>query len=185
VCVCSLIAVSSCSANLPSKAEFLKFMQTTNVASAIFVEASSPDKLDEIHFHSVLIGMCIFYYEEADKEIAYDDFIDSNYFTREDFRSVSQDFLGFMYPYAGAEKALVDTTSRFSFNFSKPEDVGFSTAYLDEASLVQHNNQLQIEADIVLDNGTVSEKLRMRYLFEYMPNNKYIPYRFVSSVVIK
>lgn len=102
------------------------------------------------------------------------------YYTTEEIRCVSMDFLGYDYVLVVPSETGVIRQADEVFLF---EDPGLTAAEIDADSFSAKGDEIYVEAVLrsTGPDGGESFEWRMGYRFTYMPDNAYIPYRFAAS----
>lgn len=174
----------------PDGQAFIDFMQSTHFSAWVRGDADTAqiafsDELGFWNAQGLLCNTRKFYNDNHYKKTTTDK-EGIAYFQADEINTVSEDVLGYAYPFwdnttSGAKQE--NMLYEISLSFNKAEGLNDSVK-LD--TLTIKDGQLLVDCDVSVvaaDTGTLLE-WTTQYTFDYMPQNKYIPYRFISSKVI-
>ncbi len=174
----------------PDGQHFIDFMQNTHFSAWVRGDAATAKLAFEEGLGAWnaqgLLSSVRKYYNSVSEETTTVDRDGRGYFRTDEINEVSEDILG--YPYEFWSKTTTGAKEE-GLLFEIPLDFKAGEGLFDTLkpdTLLIQNEQLQIESVVtaeLADTGELQE-WTVRYTFEYMPENAYIPYRFLFSKVI-
>lgn len=202
LCVLILTSCTSNSSFAPNESEFLEFFIDSNFSSSVVqetqdVEQWNSDTSRPFLIDQLLPDVCAYYQDQNGIEANYEYEFDgaTRYFRPNEIKSVSQDLLGFTIQLLdksvdeSSENAKIyevrNTYTDADLLADKPSGIIIGTPNTESYSY--DGNVITIEADLFFkEPDTLTEyNCTMKYEFYYMPENSYIPYRFVSCQMVK
>ncbi len=193
VLLCILVT-AGCSAPKPAeKGEFIDMFEQSQFASWISTDFESADNIpidgtSKWYVYGLLTGLRRYYEDKTNIEPRHDE-NGTRYYSSKEIEEISFDVLGFNYPLIeineNVDNPLADRIYEVTVTDEGSDDTCWVFFKLDPDSYHAEGSNLTINAELSFTAKEGNEfHWDVEYQFTYMPDNKTIPYRFISSETI-